>query len=96
MNTLIILLSFFSLTFAIKESILFDKIRIYLISKSPFFCHLFSCYHCVGFWSGIVIYFLADNQFKIREMLLWGLASAAFSLIISEVLNKLNKEMDKI
>jgi hypothetical protein len=92
LNILIIFLSFFSLAFAIKESILFDKIRIYLISKSPFFYHLFSCYHCVGFWSGIIIYFLANDHFKIREMLLWGLTSAGCCLIISEILNRISKE----
>lgn len=88
MNTLLILISFFSLTYAIKETSLFDKPRIFLIGLHPFFYKLLSCSYCTGFWSGIILYFIVNYCGKPGEILLWGLASAGVSLIISKWLGK--------
>lgn len=93
MNLFFILLSFYSLTFAIKESILFDKPRIFLIKLHPFFFSLFECYACVGFWAGLVVYLIANpfHLFNTREFLIWGLASSAFSYIVNYVLDRLSR-----
>jgi hypothetical protein len=56
-----------------------------------FFYKLFSCYFCVGFHAGWVIYMIAEGMPKWNYFLLWGLAGAAISLIFSGVLEQLYK-----
>lgn len=90
--TSIILFSFYAITFIVKESILLDKPRIWLIRQSPFFYHLFSCWLCTGFWGGLFIYLLYFQSFDFRELLLFGLAGASVSYITDIVLQKLIKE----
>ena len=91
--TILILLSFYALTFAIKESVLFDKPRIWLIKLHSFFFYLLECWACTGFWAGIIIYLIANNvsNWNIRELFLWGLASSATSYIVNVVVDKLNR-----
>lgn len=90
-ETILIIFSFYALTHAIKESILFHKPRIYLIGKSPFFYHLFECYACVGFWAGLAVYLIANPiaAFDIRALLIWGLASSGISFVMNAVVEKL-------
>jgi hypothetical protein len=93
MNTIIVLLSFYSLTFAFKESLLFDRPRSFLIRLHPFFYHLFSCYFCCGFYSGLVVYTLYNKNYhlwNIRDLILWGLASSGTSFILSILIDKLS------
>ena len=75
------LLACFGLTYFLKESDAFSKIRGWLISLSPLFYHLFSCYFCTGFWAGVVIYAMTMQGFSICDMMVNGFASAATALV---------------
>lgn len=90
-QVIIIIFSFYALTYAIKESILFDKPRIFLIRLHPFFYYLFSCFFCVGFHAGWIVYLIANTSWNFREMFLWGLASSGISAMMNAVFEKLNK-----
>jgi len=84
MSTVLILLAFYGSTFALKEGTIFDRPRIWLIRQSPVFHDLFSCYACVGFWSGMIVYTIATPftyGFSLRTMIVYGLASSAFSFL---------------
>jgi hypothetical protein len=89
---LLIFFAAFGLTYGIKESILFDKPRIYLIRLHPFFYHLFACYLCTGFWAGIIVAGLHYYAGMPGKILLWGLASATASFILNLVANRLSAE----
>lgn len=93
LHTIIIIFAFYSLTFAIKESPLFDKPRIWLIGKHPFFYKLFECYYCCGWWSGLVVYFVASTYttWNIWDMILWGLAGSGISFFLNAVVERLLK-----
>lgn len=83
LETIIVIFAFYALTYAIKESILFDKIRIFLIRLHPFFYHLFSCYYCCGWWAGLFVYYLANNEFHLKSFFLWGFAGSGISYIMN-------------
>lgn len=91
MNTILIIFAFYALTFAIKESWLFDKPRIFLIRQSVFLYHLFECYGCVGFYSGIAVYFISNHfhSFNFWEMIMYGLGSSGICLFIDAVISRL-------
>jgi len=86
-HIILIAFSFYSLTHALKESTLFDKPRIWLIGLHPFFYQLFSCYFCVGFHSGWIVYLL--SHWKYGEIFLWALASSGISFLLNAVAEKL-------
>lgn len=90
-TTIIIIFAFYALTHGIKESTLLDKPRIWLIRKHVFFYQLFSCYFCVGFHSGWMIYLIANTNWNLKEMFLWALASAGISYTMNAVNDKLLK-----
>ena len=92
-RTILILLSFYALTFALKESSLFDRVRIWMIGLSPFFYRLFECYFCVGFWSGIAIYFIANWSFAWSgfDIILWGLAGSGVSYVGNVIVDRLSR-----
>ena len=92
LHTIIILCSFYAITFIAKQSILFDKPRIWLIRKSVFFYYLFECWFCTGYWAGLIVYLLSFSQFDFREFILFGLAGASVSYIIDIVLQRLMRE----
>jgi len=92
MNIVIILFAFYGLTFIIKDSSLFDKPRIWLIRQHPLFYQLFSCYACVGFHAGYLVYLLSFDQFSFRDFILFGLAGASVSYIVDIVLQRLIRE----
>lgn len=89
MNIIIILLAFFGATFALKETSLLNRPRSFLISLHPFFYNLLECYFCTGFWGGIFIYFCHFSIFSFREMIIYGLASAALSFLLNLLVDKL-------
>jgi ABC-type Fe3+-siderophore transport system permease subunit len=76
----------------IKEASIFDSIRNRLIRFHPFFYGLFSCYFCVGFHAGWIVYLLSFDYFNWRTMILWGLAGAATSFLINLIVDKLLNE----
>lgn len=92
MNTIFIIFAFYALTHAIKEATLFDRPRAWLIRLNPFFYQLFSCYFCVGFHSGWIIYFIYNGYFNLKGMFLWGLASSAISFMMNAVAEKLSND----
>ena len=92
-HSIIIFFSFFGLSFILKESDIFASVRNLLLRNKyvgTFFYGLLSCYACVGFWSGLIIYLFNFNKFNLFHMLTWGFASSAISLITSFVIEKLN------
>ena len=94
LETVIVLLSFFSLTWAIQNVDPISIPRNWLMRKSVVFFKLLSCSYCTGFYSGLIIYLAKFAQiqkdFSIIEMFLWGLASAGFSFIITAVIDRIS------
>ena len=54
-----------------------------------FFYKLLSCYFCIGWWSGVIIYLLSQDDLKFNLLICWGLAGAISSLILDRVYAKL-------
>jgi hypothetical protein len=92
LHTIIILCAFYGMTFILKDSSIFDKPRIWLIRQHPVFYSLFSCYACVGFHSGYLVYLLSFHHFDWREFILFGLAGASVSYIVDIILQRLMRE----
>jgi len=91
LHTVVVVLSFWALTHALKNSDLLSRPRAFLIRLHPLFYSLFECYFCLGFWSGLAVYALSFASFSFREMLLYGLSGAAISYITDTVLLKLER-----
>lgn len=88
---IVILLSFYGLTFTIKDSDIFNKPRLFLIKLHPFFFGLLDCYFCCGFWSGLIVYLIYNqvSNYNGFMMFLWGLTSASTSLIINGLVERI-------
>ena len=91
MTIILTLLVFYSISFAIKETGLLNRPRIWIIGLHPFFYELLSCWYCTGFWAGLLTYLLFFEVFHWREFLIYGLAGAVWSLIMNSLMDKLNK-----
>lgn len=78
MKDILILLAVYSATFGWIESDLFDRPREFIERLHP---KLVSCYHCVGFYAGILVSFLAYGDLSIQELFFWGLAGSGFTLL---------------
>lgn len=85
MNILFILLSFYGLTFLLKDSYILEKPRLYLMAKYVWFHKLMSCSFCVGFHSGWIVYLLTFTSFSFRTLFICSLVSAALNLIIAKI-----------
>ena len=99
MNILIALLAIFGLAFTIKETSgpfdVLDKLRGLLMRNKyvgVFFYGLLSCYFCVGFHCGWIVYLLSENNYTWQFFVLWALAGGTISLIIDGVLTRLHRE----
>ncbi len=97
MEIVIYLLAIFSLTFLLKEMDgpfgIIGRGRNWLMNQPTvgvFFYKLFSCYYCMGWWSGIIIYLLQMEVFKFQFLILWGLVGAIFSLIMGKVWERIS------
>lgn len=97
MELLFCLLAMFALTFAIKETDgpwgIMAWFRNKLVQNKyvgVFFYKLLSCSFCTGFWSGLIIYMMHQQSYKLGLGVVWGLTGAAISLILEAVLNKLS------
>jgi hypothetical protein len=92
METLIYLLAIFGLVFVLKEKDgpwnLFTLGRHWLFSTrfGVFFDKMFSCYFCLGFHCGWLIYLISPMPWHFGALFLWGLAGAAFCYIIGMIL----------
>jgi hypothetical protein len=90
MHELIILFSFYGLTFAIKESSLLARPRMALIKMHPFFFELLNCYFCTGWYAGLILYLLNFSTFSLGSMITWGFSSAAISFLLNLIVDKLS------
>lgn len=98
MEIIIILLAIFGLAFLFKESDgpwgIMSWLRNRLMTNKyvgVFFYKLLSCYFCVGFWSGIVVYLLSQDLWKFNLLICWGLAGGVICLILDALLAKLHQ-----
>ena len=98
------LLAIFGLAFAIKEldgpfSIV-SSIRNKLMNNKfvgVFFYELFSCYFCVGFHCGYIVYLLRTSfkDWHFGYLILWSFAGGIFSILMNTLLEYLiNKKED--
>jgi len=95
LNDLIIIISMYGLSFILKDSDIFSGIRNLLMRNKYcgiFFYGLFSCYACVGFWSGIIIFGLYISNIIYLKMLIWGFAGTAISFVLNNFVSKLNNK----
>ena len=97
METLIYLLAAFGLTFSLKEKdgpwniLTLGRHWLFSTRFGVFFDKMFSCYFCLGFHCGWLVYLLSPMPFHFFSVFLWGFATAAFSYIINSLLENLNK-----
>lgn len=94
MPTILCLLAMFGLTFFFKESDLFNPIRIKLIQLHPILAQLLSCPFCVGFYSGLIVFGLAnfpDYHNQWFHLPIWGLSGASISLLLSLLVSRLER-----
>lgn len=96
MEIVICLLAIFSLTFCLKEMDgpfgILNTARNWLMKQPKvgvFFYELLSCYYCLGFHCGWIVYLLSSETWKFQFLILWGLAGASFSLIMRMMLDRL-------
>lgn len=54
-----------------------------------FFYKLLSCYFCVGFHAGWIVYLLQANKISIGGFIVWGFVGAATNYILEGVMMKL-------
>jgi hypothetical protein len=95
---IIYILAIFSLSFLVKESDgpwgIMSKLRNKLLQNKyigVFFYQLLNCYHCVGTWAGVSIYFLSQKDYSLNLAIIWGLAGGTISLFLDALLVKLNE-----
>ena len=91
MEIIISLLAIIGLAYSVKELDgpfdLFTKGRSYLLNNKHvgvFFYKLFSCWLCVGFHAGWIIYLLSNKNWSLNLLFCWGLAGTATGLILNE------------
>lgn len=96
MEIIIYLLAIFSLAFCLKEMDgpwgILNTARNWLMKQPKvgvFFYELLSCYYCLGFHCGWIVYLLSAETYKVQFFILWGLAGAIFSLIMRMLLDRL-------
>jgi hypothetical protein len=103
MEIIIYLLAIFGLAFLIKESDgpwgMMNWLRNRLMQNSHvgvFFYKLLSCYFCVGFHCGWIVYLLSvdSSRWEWQFFILWGLAGAAISLIFDGLLTRLTAQRE--
>lgn len=99
MKIFLCLIAMYSLSFFIKETPgpfdLMSRLRNWLMINKyvgVFFYKLFSCYYCVGCYSGLIIYLLANDVWSIKECLIWMLAGGAISFIINAIVERISKD----
>jgi hypothetical protein len=99
MGILIAILAIYGLAFFLKETSgpfgIMDKLRnLLMLNKyiGKFFFDLLSCYFCLGFHCGWLVYLLAENNYTWQFFILWALAGGAVSLIIDGLVGRLHRE----
>ena len=97
MDTIINVLAIFGLAFLIKESDGPWGIMSWMRNRSMankyvgvFFYKLFSCYFCVGFHCGWIVYLLRAPFYNFQFFILNGLAGGVICLILDGLLAKMS------
>ena len=90
LDFIIFLLSTFGLTMIITNSFLFKNIRNYM-SKYKYLGKLFSCTQCMGFWSGLIVFFLMKYEIN---FILYGFMGSIFCYSIWLFLKKFIDKYD--
>ena len=100
MNTIVCIMAMFAISYLIKESSgpfdIMSKLRNKLMTNEyvgVFFYKLLSCFFCVGCYSGWMVYLLANKPetWTIQEFILWALAGGVVSLLLSSVIERLQR-----
>lgn len=91
--TIFIILSIYSISFALSQASLLDVPRNWLINKHPLFYKLFSCPYCLTTHAGWIAYLLFNNcrSYKLTDLLLWTLAAGPIGLIFNGVIDRLHQ-----
>ncbi len=99
MDILICLLAIFGLAFLLKESDgpwgIIGWFRNKIVNNSVigvFSYQLLSCYFCLGFHCGWIVYLLTAEHYRWQFFILWGLAGGVISLILDGLLERLHRE----
>jgi len=89
----------FGLAFAIKQTdgpwdiiTKWRNLMMRLPLVGPQFYKLLDCFYCTGFWSGLVIYFLTQESYKLGWAICWGLAGGTICLVVDGVISKLHQQ----
>lgn len=95
MATIIQFFAIYGLTFTIKQSSLFHRPRLWLLSLHPLFGELLDCWFCTGNYSGYMIYLATHlTSLNLIDFLLWGLAGATFSYLLENLISFLQTRTD--
>ncbi len=89
-NLTIFSIACYGLTFGWIESPITKPIRE-LLKKNKFLIYLTTCYHCSGFWIGIIISKYILDISSLRYIILYGLYSAGFCFAFNNLMKKLEK-----
>jgi len=87
--------AFYGMTFLLKDSSLLATPREALAQRMSWFAEMIQCSFCTGAHAGWMVYLLSGKEFEIRTVLLWMLASAAFSFAVDTWLLSLEGEDPK-
>lgn len=87
LEVIIIFLSFYGMTYLLKESSILSRPRNWIMLKSTFVAQMLFCWFCSGAWSALMVY--GCYQWHYGFIFLWCLAGATFSLFMNAVITRL-------
>lgn len=97
MDTIIYICAIYGLAFIFKDAEgpwgIMSWLRSLLMSNKyvgVWFYKLFSCYFCVGFHAGWIVYLWSQPTWAVNYFILWALAGGVISLIFDAVLTRLS------
>ena len=83
MNTALMLLAFYGVTFALRSATLLEPLRLWLARRSRFVRDLLACPFCTGFHAGYIVYaFAVPFPWHFGDVFIYAFASAAFSYVM--------------
>jgi hypothetical protein len=94
LDAIIVLLSFYGLTYVIKEAEILSRPRQWVMEHSTFMAKMLYCWFCTGFHAGWIVYLLHEIDYSWRLFICWGLASATISYILNIAVTRLSWEKE--
>lgn len=88
-----LLLAAIGLTFILKYGFILNVPRNWLKNKSVYLNELLSCSQCLGFWCGLIVYFIAGLTSD-RVTIELGIFSVLFGFLNSFIANATDMVMD--